>query len=174
MIKLFAVNTKYDEYDGFKDVSVYWFVKNRPHRPLQPYEGVIAGYSTLTEPIRKRAEDFVDEFFTDEEAQSLVDYLIAHHDATPENTKINPIELPIVGDKAMPYPEFVYVGRAFGSNERFRGIHLLWPWKDAPNYPLPFIVGGLVDTAGCADISGCEDANDRELFTKLCESEVGE
>jgi hypothetical protein len=98
-VELFKVYSRVDDLHGYKNVCIAWFVVERD-RPLFgaggalgcPYARGIVGYDPGDE-YRHYCEGAVEELFTADEAQSLVEWLRDHrNDAT---ATIEPAELPI-------------------------------------------------------------------------------
>jgi len=80
-------------YDGkqYEKVKITWFVLERSN-PLAPYETAILDYGQLNEKERVFPEEYVNEQFSREEAESLKRYLGHRPDTT---TRIEEIELPV-------------------------------------------------------------------------------
>ena len=80
-------------YDGkqYEEVKITWFVLERSN-PLVPFETAIMDYGQLNEKERVFPEEYVNEQFSREEADSLRRYLGPRPDTT---TRIEEIELPV-------------------------------------------------------------------------------
>ena len=75
MLKLYL---PYGSLRSFKgpgaSVMLHWFIRERAE-PIGPYEKLVESYAKLGPEDRHRAEQMVDEFFTEEEFVALRDYL---------------------------------------------------------------------------------------------------
>lgn len=60
-------------------IDVRWFRYDKRPQPVAPYDRLIWRYSTLTRQEQEITEDYVDELFTEEEAEMLRQYLRARH-----------------------------------------------------------------------------------------------
>jgi hypothetical protein len=109
MVQLFRVTSRVANMHGYKNVTVNWFVAERQRQLFGtdgwlgiPYQDVIAGYRPDDEDKLYR-ESAVEEFFTDEEAKTFVEFVRTHRDDA--SALIEPAALPIkhqVGFRAMP------------------------------------------------------------------------
>jgi hypothetical protein len=100
---LFTVTTMTPEFRGCQDVTLSWFVVDRSS-PVVTYTEAIAGYDAIDKDYRFLAEGAVDEYFTFEEAQALVEYLTREHPGDGhEISRVSlPIEENIMGIGAIP------------------------------------------------------------------------
>jgi hypothetical protein len=127
--KLFHVTTTVPAFHGYRDVVLWWFVDNRPAPTNRPYRELIKS-GTSPERLRDLAEGAINEMFSAEEAEAWTAWLREHRGGT---TTIEEAELPIepntMGVNAIP----------LGGPQ-----DVLMMWK-APQYTLPFKVGGYYD-----------------------------
>ncbi len=98
MTELFSVHSLVHgfSYEGtvYEEVKVIWFVLDRK-TPLAPYESAIMDYGQLSAPDRAFPEEYLDELFSRQEAESLKKHL----DPRPEAiTRIEAIELPVMAN----------------------------------------------------------------------------
>jgi hypothetical protein len=123
-------------YQGkhYEEVKVNWFVLERI-KSLVPYAEAIQDYAQLDEKERVFPEEYVNEQFSQEEAESLKRYL----DRQPATTtQIEAIELPVL-------PNVSGCRRlAAGSGNDFLSLH------KGKNYSLPFKVEGYFSVR-CAE-----------------------
>jgi len=61
-----------------RHVTFHWFCIERPE-PIAPYASLIMGHHGLTPEARTRAEQMVDEFFSEEEFHQFRDYMQTQH-----------------------------------------------------------------------------------------------
>ena len=75
-MNLFNVTTtiRAVEFHGCRDVTMQWFVVDRP-APVVPYSEAVADYGALDDNDKLYVHDAVDELFTDNEARTLVEYM---------------------------------------------------------------------------------------------------
>ena len=95
---LFTVTTtiRAQEFHGCRDVTMRWFVVDRP-TPVVPYSEVVADYAALDDDYKLYVvHDAVDELFTDSEARALVEYMAREHPG--DLHEITPARLPLEGN----------------------------------------------------------------------------
>lgn len=104
-MNLFNVTTtiRAVEFHGCRDVTMQWFVVDRP-APVVPYSEAVADYGALDDNDKLYVHDAVDELFTDNEARTLVEYMAREHpwdlhEITPARL---PLEQNIMGLGAIP------------------------------------------------------------------------
>jgi len=73
-----ASDRKQAWYSPYAQITLHWFCVDRPE-PIAPYESLILGYRGLTPEARLRAEQTVDEFFSETEYHQLRDFLRDQH-----------------------------------------------------------------------------------------------
>jgi hypothetical protein len=130
MNRIFAVHSlvRNFQYQGkqYEEVKINWFVLERK-KPLVPYATVIQEYAQLDEKERVFPEEYVNEQFSQEEAEALKKYLDSQPTTT---THIEAIELPVM-------PNASGCRRlAAGSGNDFLALHR------GKSYSLPFKVEG--------------------------------
>src|SRR5262249_42289532 len=95
MLKLYRVVSKVREYDGCKNVPFSWFLASK-RSEQRAYAELIEGYDTAGE-FCCYAKCYIDELFTKNEAQQLIDYLDREHGGHCE-TRMHEEPLPIAND----------------------------------------------------------------------------
>jgi hypothetical protein len=124
-----------------KNVPFSWFLAGK-RSEQRAYAELIEGYDTAGE-FRRYAECYIDELFSKDEAQQLIDYLDLRHDSQCETT-MHEEPLPIANDA-------MGIGAVPAGNSH--GFYMLC---EEPKYSLPLKVWGHFDLVGCelADGSG--------------------
>lgn len=134
-VRLFSAYSLVDNYQGCDGVRLNWVCLEREN-PVAPYEGLIEGYKNLDERVRPYFEEFIRELFTEDEIQSLENYLMENYSSDlhihEETLPASSIFIP------MPFRQ-----ACFGKG---RGFHYLF--EDA-HYDLPFKVGAYFDLRNC-------------------------
>jgi hypothetical protein len=134
MIELFSVCTAVKQYSGCKDVTFIWF-RNDPARGRR-YRDLIRDCDP-----GPYAKGYIDELFTQEEAEALKQYLDRNYGDAGTNT-IHKVDLPVAGNT-------MGVGAiAVGGGTDFYMLD-----KDE-EYSLPFKVWGYFDLRGCELVDG--------------------
>jgi hypothetical protein len=138
-VRLFHVYSDVNHHRGYKNVRFQWFVHKR-EKPLFgkdgllgiEYRDVIEDYDTTS--MRYYAEDAVEELFTEDEAKAFVEFVktLGDETATVESVKL-PMPNNMMGVGAIP------IG----------GEDQCLMFSKAPDYDLPFKVGGYYSLRGC-------------------------
>ena len=115
-------------YQGkyYEEVKISWFVLERKE-PLVPYAAAIQDYGQLDEKERPFPEEYVNEQFSQEEAEALKKYLERQPTTT---TRIEAIELPVMANASGCQR------LAAGGGNDFLPLH------KGKSYSLPFKVTG--------------------------------
>jgi hypothetical protein len=134
MTKLYYVRTIAREHRGCKNVTFCWFRSEAPTRPRQ-YAKLIENYDPHDD-FAAYSEGFIDEMFTEDEAQPLKEYLDRVHGELGPTT---------VEEESLPVPNNMmgYGARAVGGGDDFYML------SEEPEYSLPFKVWGYFDLVGC-------------------------
>jgi hypothetical protein len=130
--KLFQVTTIAPVFHGHRDVDLSWFVDKRPAPMNRPYRELIEPYLRREDWDTGLAEEAIDEMLSAEEAEALAAWLRKHRPQYGE-PKITEAELPI-GPNTMGVSGIPLGG---GQDVLLTG--------EAPDYDLPFKVGGYYD-----------------------------
>jgi hypothetical protein len=137
-IELFSVQTVTAQYSGCREVTFNWFrnIERDEDRPSRPYAELILDYDPNDE-YAHYTEAAVDEFFTEEEATLLKQYLDENHGEHSQTTiskyDLFPVTTNLVG----------YCCNAVGGGDDF---YLL---DKETEYSLPFKAWGYFDLRGC-------------------------
>lgn len=137
-IKLYRVTTIVKEFDKYKRVPIEWAcIPEQSSRP-RPYYQLIESCEQMGTILY--AFEAIDELFTEEEARTLVTYLVRDRDEIFNS--IIPVKLPIplnsVGLDALRKHNFSLYA--------------------TPGYPLPFKVQGFPDFDACEPLAPDDDA----------------
>jgi hypothetical protein len=142
-VKLFHITSRAANLHGYKDVPLEWFVRAR-ERPLLfgvggslnvTYSQAISNYDK-DDHGSAYAELALEEFFTDDEAKALVDWLAAHrprYSATTVKRAKLPIGNNVMGTGGVPVgggPDFLTT-------------------SESADYDLPFEAWAFFDVRGC-------------------------
>jgi hypothetical protein len=130
MIQLFHVNTIVEEFEGYRNVCLCWWMKRREVPLDLPHAEMIKDYDPQAEREYACPEAVLQERFTKDEANALLAYLDTIEGG--KNT-IEPAPIPIEGN-TMPVSA-IPLGGLQGSIE----IH------ERRDYALPFKVEGYYD-----------------------------
>jgi hypothetical protein len=140
-LKLFGISSLVANLHGYNDVSVEWFVDERPQRLFGPDGSLGISYSDLvksydaSDPHAGYAEIAVEEYFTEAEAEAFTAWAKVHrHDDTATTS---PASLP-VANNIMPLSAIPCGG---GSDFLLTG--------EADDYDLSFKVHGYYDAKLC-------------------------
>jgi hypothetical protein len=93
MIKLYLPYGRLKRFGGNRQVTLHWFVKDRP-QPVAPYAELVERYSQLAPEARQRAGRIVDEMFTESEFHALHAYL---YDREREDVRTAMMVAPVNG-----------------------------------------------------------------------------
>ncbi len=119
-----------------RQITYHWFIIKR-ETPLAPYDKLILSYNGLSDDARVRAEQTVDEMFSQEEFEALRDYL---RDQRSEDLRTGILNAPISANKPDTSTR-LGTERPFQTcSEGVTGgfMHL----SEQPGYNLPFTVWG--------------------------------
>jgi hypothetical protein len=131
MQELFHVASKIRKFRGCKGVLLSWFVDERS-APLVAYGDYIADYENLEGDLRSYAESSIDELFTQDEALTLLKYILGHDGEAVETVEIERASLPV--SNTLPHHATPL--------DRFNDHILIWK---RPGYDLPFKVAAAYD-----------------------------
>jgi hypothetical protein len=110
-----------------------WICLER-ERPIAPYETLIVGYETLSEPIKSNAQRGMDEYFTEDEVKLLLPYICFTY-GDPVGISVIPVPMDIFleNGESIVNPIAPVLG-----NDPWKIAHI--PSSEDEKYPFPFKV----------------------------------
>jgi hypothetical protein len=75
-MKLYYVRSTVEAFHGYRDVCLTWFMWDRRVQPVLPYAEAIRDYAEIVDDEQRCCtEDYLDEHFTESEAQQVLAWL---------------------------------------------------------------------------------------------------
>ena len=136
MIKLYLPYGHLRSVEGYGQVMIHWFVIDR-QTPVAPYGQLVERYSQLSAEDRVRAEQMVDELFSEPEYFELRRFL---YEVRHEDLRVSMMVPPVnaLRQDNAPNRKLIRPFRALPEGDDGCFVRLC----DQPDYSLPFAVWG--------------------------------